>query len=345
MDYILLLLVVILFINNQNKGSSRMNSYKNIFYDKNNINRNRKRNSNHLENYYYYDFNLKNSYGYNDKRNSNKKYNERDLSQNNILRNSECNKKDVIENNSDYYIHQNISNEKFDNGLEKNINSQETNKISKKNNIEEVSNVSDENINDIEINNSLYENIRNEEFNNDLEENINNNEVNDNLDKNTSIERLDNKLDKDIEIENYLKSCKENISAIYENKFNGFNDKQQYSLVDIYRENNESIEESIDEYKEKQELLKTTVIENINDNIEVNNKGSKKIIIEEDKENLKSKFNKLKNKYRGINVSVMIAGVGVLEGEIVFDFPDIVALKNKDDVIIFIDESKILSIF
>ena len=42
---------------------------------------------------------------------------------------------------------------------------------------------------------------------------------------------------------------------------------------------------------------------------------------------------------------MIISGVGVLEGEIVFDFPDIIALKNKDTIIVFIDESKVLSIF
>ncbi|MEE0932678.1 MULTISPECIES: hypothetical protein [unclassified Clostridium] len=42
---------------------------------------------------------------------------------------------------------------------------------------------------------------------------------------------------------------------------------------------------------------------------------------------------------------MIISGVGVLEGEIVFDFPDIIALKNKDNIIVFIDESKVLSIF
>lgn len=79
------------------------------------------------------------------------------------------------------------------------------------------------------------------------------------------------------------------------------------------------------------------------------NKGNKPIVKDSviDKENNKKKssFNKLKNKYKGFNVSVIISGVGVLEGEIVFDFPDIIALKNKDNIIVFIDESKVLSIF
>lgn len=61
--------------------------------------------------------------------------------------------------------------------------------------------------------------------------------------------------------------------------------------------------------------------------------------------NINNGFNNLKNKYKGVNVYVIISGGMVLEGEIVFDFPNVIALKNKDNIIVFINEDKVVSIF
>lgn len=147
-----------------------------------------------------------------------------------------------------------------------------------------------------------------------------------------------------------------------EKEYIDLNDNKQYRIVDI-SESNQGLKESQELYKESViNNISNKAIDNINEVItyredeEIHtqdkqiDENDKDIQIDEinkmgNVEKNKNKFNKLKKRYKGVNVSVLVSGVGIIEGEIVFDFPNIIAVKNKEDIIIFIDESKILGIY
>lgn len=147
-----------------------------------------------------------------------------------------------------------------------------------------------------------------------------------------------------------------------EKEYIDLNDNKQYRIVDI-SESNQGLKESQELYKESViNNISNKTIDNINEVItyredeEIHtqdkqiDENDKDIQIDEinkmgNVEKNKNKFNKLKKRYKGVNVSVLVSGVGIIEGEIVFDFPNIIAVKNKEDIIIFIDESKILGIY
>ena len=147
-----------------------------------------------------------------------------------------------------------------------------------------------------------------------------------------------------------------------EKEYIDLNDNKQYRIVDI-SESNQGLKESQELYKESViNNISNKTIDNINEVItyredeEIHtqdkqiDENDKDIQIDEinkmgNVEKNKNKFNKLKKRYKGVSVSVLVSGVGIIEGEIVFDFPNIIAVKNKEDIIIFIDESKILGIY
>lgn len=379
MDYILLILVVILFINKQYNDL-----LKKDIYNKNNIeNKEKNFNSDYKKTHYYTGLSSKENINNGSFKDINdiedkkiRKNNHKGL--NNIIR-------DMIKSDNDYF---DSNNEKVSNNLNREIkiknglkdNNEENYKQdidNKKNNDSEKTYYKTDLIVNENINNSNFKNINitdigdnkvrennHKELDNIIKEIVKSN----NNDFDTNNEKVSNNSSGNIEIKKALKENdneeddKLDVDIILNDGFNIYNisnNNQQYSLVDICKENKES--------DEQQESLKENVIENINDKLVDNveeeiiindkdilhkeNNDNKNIIKEDDinKENSESKntsaFNNLKNKYKGVNVSVVISGVGVLEGEIVFDFPNIIALKNKDNIIIFIDESKVLSIF
>ena len=365
MDYILLILVIILFMNKQYNDLWK----KDIYNKKNFENRKKFLNSNYEKTNYNTDLMFKEEV-----KNINfKDRNIRDIGENEV-RNS--NTKGVntfireivkIDDSID------SSNEKQSKKLNEKI---EIKKTLKSNNEEnDKQDIYNKNISD---NKKRYyddlrlkENIKNNTFNNVNLKGIESNKVmNSNFKQlNYIIEeivKIDDSIDSNnekIEIKKVLKDTEENnnqdIDIILKEGVNISNNNQQYSLVDLYIESKEC--------GGQQEFIKEKIIGNINNKLVDNlgeeriindkdilhkeNNDNKKIIKEYDieKESSKSKnistFNDLKNKYKGVNVYVVISGIGILEGEIVFDFPNIIALKNKDNIIIFIDESKVLSIF
>lgn len=50
----------------------------------------------------------------------------------------------------------------------------------------------------------------------------------------------------------------------------------------------------------------------------------------------------LRNEYMGVRLSVLVAGLGVVNGEIVFNMESTVGLKTEEDSIIFVNEDEIL---
>ncbi|MCR1949886.1 hypothetical protein NSA50_02280 [Clostridium sp. DSM 100503] len=50
----------------------------------------------------------------------------------------------------------------------------------------------------------------------------------------------------------------------------------------------------------------------------------------------------LRNKYSGVRISVLVKGLGVITGEVVLNIDSTVSIKTDEDVIIFIDEDKIV---
>ncbi|WP_196000158.1 hypothetical protein [Clostridium sp. 1001271B_151109_B4] len=276
MDYILLVLLIILFLNKQNKDRLIKLNHKEKPYDENRTN---------------------NIIGNNYKKSSNDKY-----SKNEIVRTKKYNEKECDLDNCDNTMQTRSNNYKGYYELDSNI-----------------KNESDK----IEINKKIGGK---------------------------------NKHNKKSTYTDYDKNKK------YEKEYIDLNNNQQYKVVDI--------SESNQELKESQELYKESVINNISnetiDNINevITYREDEEIHIqdkeidEKDKdiqtdeinkegnvEKNRNKFNKLKKRYKGVNVSVLVSGVGIIEGEIVFDFPNIIAVKNKENIIIFIDESKILGIY
>lgn len=144
--------------------------------------------------------------------------------------------------------------------------------------------------------------------------------------KESVISIINNKLSNDIDKETTYNRTKENDS-----------NKRTVIYDDIELE-----ETPINDFEEK--FIKDITLSDKKDNIEENIEEKNNIQKESFQSN-KSKFNQFKKIYRGVNVSILISGVGVIEGEIVFDFPNIIAVKNKENIIIFIDESKILGIY
>lgn len=144
--------------------------------------------------------------------------------------------------------------------------------------------------------------------------------------KESVISIINNKLSNDIDKETTYNRTKENDS-----------NKRTVIYDDIELE-----ETPINDFEEK--FIKDITLSDKKDNIEENIEEENNIQKESFQSN-KSKFNQFKKIYRGVNVSILISGVGVIEGEIVFDFPNIIAVKNKENIIIFIDESKILGIY
>ena len=168
---------------------------------------------------------------------------------------------------------------------------------------------------------------------------------------------------KELSYESYDESEKD------EKEYIDLNDNQQYKVVDIC-ESNQKLKESQELYKEN--IINNETVDNIEEVITYREEKEAEEIHTENKETYKedkesykedeeiyksevkgdddfkkskNKFNEFKKRYKGVNVSILISGVGIIEGEIVFDFPNIIAVKNKEDIIIFIDESKILGIY
>ena len=315
MDYILLVLLIILFLNKQNKDRLIKLNHKEKPYDENRTN---------------------NIIGNNYKKSSKDKY-----SKNEIVRTKKYNEKEYDLDNCDNTMQTMNNNYKGYYELDNNIKSQsdkiQINKnIGGKNKYKDLEDSIERKENDSGVNEKRF---RKEEKNiSELDE--------------SKEERYNEKL-------TYIGY--DEIKK-YEKDYIDLNDNQQYRVVDISERN--------EEVKESQELYKESVINNISngtiDNInevityredeEIHTKD--KEIDEKDKdiqtdeinkegnvEKNKNKFNKLKKRYKGVNVSVLVSGVGIIEGEIVFDFPNIIAVKNKENIIIFIDESKILGIY
>lgn len=319
MDYILLVLLIILFLNKQNKDRLIKINHKEESYDENKLN-------NIIGNKY--------------KELSNDKY-----SKNEIIRAKKYKEKEYGIDNCDNTMQTRSNNYKgyyeSDNNIKNNI----INKSDK-----------------FEINN----NIDSKNKHKDLEEIIETKENDSRYNKEifSKEEKKMDELDESKE-EIYSEESTYNsydASKNCEKEYIDLNDNKQYRIVDI-SESNQGL-------KESQELYKKSVINNISnktiDNInevityredeEIHtqdkqiDENDKDIQIDEinkmgNVEKNKNKFNKLKKRYKGVNVSVLVSGVGIIEGEIVFDFPNIIAVKNKEDIIIFIDESKILGIY
>lgn len=319
MDYILLVLLIILFLNKQNKDRLIKVNHKEESYDENKLN-------NIIGNKY--------------KELSNDKY-----SKNEIIRAKKYKEKEYGIDNCDNTMQTRSNNYKgyyeSDNNIKNNI----INKSDK-----------------FEINN----NIDSKNKHKDLEEIIETKENDSRYNKEifSKEEKKMDELDESKE-EIYSEESTYNsydASKNCEKEYIDLNDNKQYRIVDI-SESNQGL-------KESQELYKKSVINNISnktiDNInevityredeEIHtqdkqiDENDKDIQIDEinkmgNVEKNKNKFNKLKKRYKGVNVSVLVSGVGIIEGEIVFDFPNIIAVKNKEDIIIFIDESKILGIY
>ena len=319
MDYILLVLLIILFLNKQNKDRLIKINHKEESYDENKLN-------NIIGNKY--------------KELSNDKY-----SKNEIVRAKKYKEKEYGIDNCDNTMQTRSNNYKgyyeSDNNIKNNI----INKSDK-----------------FEINN----NIDSKNKHKDLEEIIETKENDSRYNKEifSKEEKKMDELDESKE-EIYSEESTYNsydASKNCEKEYIDLNDNKQYRIVDI-SESNQGVKESQELYKESViNNISNKAIDNINEVItyredeEIHtqdkqiDENDKDIQIDEinkmgNVEKNKNKFNKLKKRYKGVNVSVLVSGVGIIEGEIVFDFPNIIAVKNKEDIIIFIDESKILGIY
>lgn len=319
MDYILLVLLIILFLNKQNKDRLIKINHKEESYDENKLN-------NIIGNKY--------------KELSNDKY-----SKNEIIRAKKYKEKEYGIDNCDNTMQTRSNNYKgyyeSDNNIKNNI----INKSDK-----------------FEINN----NIDSKNKHKDLEEIIETKENDSRYNKEifSKEEKKMDELDESKE-EIYSEESTYNsydASKNCEKEYIDLNDNKQYKIVDI-SESNQGLKESQELYKESViNNISNKTIDNINEVItyredeEIHtqdkqiDENDKDIQIDEinkmgNVEKNKNKFNKLKKRYKGVNVSVLVSGVGIIEGEIVFDFPNIIAVKNKEDIIIFIDESKILGIY
>lgn len=319
MDYILLVLLIILFLNKQNKDRLIKINHKEESYDENKLN-------NIIGNKY--------------KELSNDKY-----SKNEIVRAKKYKEKEYGIDNCDNTMQTRSNNYKgyyeSDNNIKNNI----INKSDK-----------------FEINN----NIDSKNKHKDLEEIIETKENDSRYNKEifSKEEKKMDELDESKE-EIYSEESTYNsydASKNCEKEYIDLNDNKQYRIVDI-SESNQGLKESQELYKESViNNISNKTIDNINEVItyredeEIHtqdkqiDENDKDIQIDEinkvgNVEKNKNKFNKLKKRYKGVNVSVLVSGVGIIEGEIVFDFPNIIAVKNKEDIIIFIDESKILGIY
>ena len=319
MDYILLVLLIILFLNKQNKDRLIKINHKEESYDENKLN-------NIIGNKY--------------KELSNDKY-----SKNEIVRAKKYKEKEYGIDNCDNTMQTRSNNYKgyyeSDNNIKNNI----INKSDK-----------------IEINN----NIDGKNKHKDLEEIIETKENDSRYNKEifSKEEKKTDELDESKE-EIYSEESTYNsydASKKCEKEYIDLNDNKQYRIVDI-SESNQGLKESQELYKESViNNISNKTIDNINEVITYRedeefhtqdkqiDENDKDIQIDEinkmgNVEKNKNKFNKLKKRYKGVNVSVLVSGVGIIEGEIVFDFPNIIAVKNKEDIIIFIDESKILGIY
>ena len=319
MDYILLVLLIILFLNKQNKDRLIKINHKEESYDENKLN-------NIIGNKY--------------KELSNDKY-----SKNEIVRAKKYKEKEYGIDNCDNTMQTRSNNYKgyyeSDNNIKNNI----INKSDK-----------------FEINN----NIDSKNKHKDLEEIIETKENDSRYNKEifSKEEKKMDELDESKE-EIYSEESTYNsydASKNCEKEYIDLNDNKQYRIVDI-SESNQGLKESQELYKESViNNISNKTIDNINEVItyredeEIHtqdkqiDENDKDIQIDEinkmgNVEKNKIKFNKLKKRYKGVNVSVLVSGVGIIEGEIVFDFPNIIAVKNKEDIIIFIDESKILGIY
>lgn len=319
MDYILLVLLIILFLNKQNKDRLIKINHKEESYDENKLN-------NIIGNKY--------------KELSNDKY-----SKNEIVRAKKYKEKEYGIDNCDNTMQTRSNNYKgyyeSDNNIKNNI----INKSDK-----------------FEINN----NIDSKNKHKDLEEIIETKENDSRYNKEifSKEEKKMDELDESKE-EIYSEESTYNsydASKNCEKEYIDLNDNKQYRIVDI-SESNQGLKESQELYKESViNNISNKTIDNINEVItyredeEIHtqdkqiDENDKDIQIDEinkvgNVEKNKNKFNKLKKRYKGVSVSVLVSGVGIIEGEIVFDFPNIIAVKNKEDIIIFIDESKILGIY
>lgn len=319
MDYILLVLLIILFLNKQNKDRLIKVNHKEESYDENKLN-------NIIGNKY--------------KELSNDKY-----SKNEIIRAKKYKEKEYGIDNCDNTMQTRSNNYKgyyeSDNNIKNNI----INKSDK-----------------FEINN----NIDSKNKHKDLEEIIETKENDSRYNKEifSKEEKKMDELDESKE-EIYSEESTYNsydASKNCEKEYIDLNDNKQYRIVDI-SESNQGLKESQELYKESViNNISNKTIDNINEVItyredeEIHtqdkqiDENDKDIQIDEinkmgNVEKNKNKFNKLKKRYKGVSVSVLVSGVGIIEGEIVFDFPNIIAVKNKEDIIIFIDESKILGIY
>lgn len=319
MDYILLVLLIILFLNKQNKDRLIKINHKEESYDENKLN-------NIIGNKY--------------KELSNDKY-----SKNEIVRAKKYKEKEYGIDNCDNTMQTRSNNYKgyyeSDNNIKNNI----INKSDK-----------------IEIDN----NIDGKNKHKDLEEIIETKENDSRYNKEifSKEEKKMDELDESKE-EIYSEESTYNsydASKNCEKEYIDLNDNKQYRIVDI-SESNQGLKESQELYKESViNNISNKTIDNINEVItyredeEIHtqdkqiDENDKDIQIDEinkvgNVEKNKNKFNKLKKRYKGVSVSVLVSGVGIIEGEIVFDFPNIIAVKNKEDIIIFIDESKILGIY
>ena len=319
MDYILLVLLIILFLNKQNKDRLIKINHKEESYDENKLN-------NIIGNKY--------------KELSNDKY-----SKNEIVRAKKYKEKEYGIDNCDNTMQTRSNNYKgyyeSDNNIKNNI----INKSDK-----------------FEINN----NIDSKNKHKDLEEIIETKENDSRYNKEifSKEEKKMDELDESKE-EIYSEESTYNsydASKNCEKEYIDLNDNKQYRIVDI-SESNQGLKESQELYKESViNNISNKTIDNINEVItyredeEIHtqdkqiDENDKDIQIDEinkmgNVEKNKNKFNKLKKRYKGVNVSVLVSGVGIIEGEIVFDFPNIIAVKHKEDIIIFIDESKILGIY
>lgn len=323
MDYILLVLIIILFFNKQNRDRLIRHNYREKSYNKDRIN-------NIIGSKY--EESSKNEV-IRTKKNNEKKYNLNNL--NNTI-------KTRINNYEEYYeADNNIKNNDSENNIVNELNKNEINENIDSKKQYKVLDICEDN----------YEFKESQEL---YKENVINNEIVDNIDKvityseDEEIYKEERKKESD---SGYNKESSYNgydESEKYEKEYIDLNDNQQYRVVDICENNHE--------LKASQELYKENIINNINneivDNIDkvITYSEDKEIYKEEGKkdnhfEKSENSFNELKKRYMGVNVSVLISGVGIIEGEIVFDFPNIIAVKNKEDIIIFIDEAKILGIY
>ena len=63
------------------------------------------------------------------------------------------------------------------------------------------------------------------------------------------------------------------------------------------------------------------------------------------KESLDGIYDMIQNNFRGVTVTVLIKSIGTITGEIVFNIKDVIALKLKNNLIIFINKDLISSFF